>query len=112
MVCSSQNVPAARLLHYGEMTDGVSELVLRSADGMVTLGLLPETDREGHPYRATLASSTLRASALVQINRASLADYFETIADDWRRWKTDQTFTAHPAGTDYSPPALRITATA
>ncbi|MGN6696208.1 MAG: DUF6228 family protein [Aquihabitans sp.] len=82
-----------------------------SAEGARSLTLEPVADIAGRPYRAVLRCEALAASALVQINRASLTAFVDGIALDWRGWEGVREYSVHPAGTDYSPPGLRILAT-
>jgi hypothetical protein len=89
----------------------VAVVHLGSAEGTPSLTLEPLSDIPGRPYRAVLRCEALVASALVQINRASLTAFVDGIALDWRGWEGVREYSGHPAGTDYSPPGLRILAT-
>lgn len=88
-----------------------AELRFGPVDGSRSLTLEPMANLAGRPYRAVLRCETLAASALVQIHRPRLTEFVDGIAVDWQAWEGIREYSVHPAGTDYSPPGLRIRAT-
>lgn len=89
-----------------------SGFVVRSALGGAMLAFQPASDNDGS-FRVDVRTGTgLAASATVSLTVVRLAEFFAAMAREWSGWAGKREFTALPAGAAYSPPALRLTATA
>ena len=87
---------------------------IASADGEVVLRLTLEPkshDEAPRTYAVSVTSATCAAATRVHLASDDLVGYFDNLAEHWRGWDGPRVFTARPAGSTYSPPALQLTAT-